>query len=640
MKNLLRIENLLIILFLFVAVIILEGLVFSKQLNYGFRDVDWQVLYFFKLFGNLSLDHLLQEIKVLGVYIPESYYVGFLVKLIGLNFIKLHQLTHILKIISAISVYLLVFKIFRRKILAFISSIIYTFSYTHAGALFQLASGGYFLAIISMNLFLITYYFSLIKRNYIKWSSISSFLLVLTLILKPERMYPLLPLIVFLEIFQIFLSKIKKEQIVISIKRLFFILLPLIVLYPIYYPAFTEGVPKGFDLGNFSKGASVKFNSILNGNWQLLLYPFASFGSTFLYGNFWKLLGELNFQSYPNFIFSLLFGPILKLGLISFIILLILNRKPFKLTSLIIVLLFIFSSIIYLINLNWQHLNALNKLHFDPLFIAMPSIFGFYILTFTCFFLWKWLKAKDDVLLPMLIGNFFAALFIILTWIPSDIQLVFMGPQRYLTIPSIGTTLFTAGLLVIVYERIKNIQAIKNFAWSIFLLLIPLIVVSYNVANKFFDYELTYAGAKGSDQIRMKNKFRQLIGNVNKEESSLFYFDESADRENGYFNEGTVIAGFEYWMRVNMDGSLNNFPEPGMIRTNIQCPEHTHQNCIDILKIGLVEVDGQQGIWYKDPIRGNINRFYKLSNLHAVRFINKDIIDITESVLKELDNSH
>lgn len=630
-------RNLLAIFFLLLVTIVLDWFFFSKQLHYGFRDVDWQVLYFFKLFGNISSHHLWGEIKELGVYASESYYVGVLEQFIGINFVKLHLVTHVFKILSAIAIYFLIMLVFKRKLLAFITSIIYTISYTHAGAFFQLASGAYFLTTIFMVLFLTTYYYSISGRNILKWSTATGILLVITFLLKPERMYPLVALVLSIELVIVAFSKFKKDILIISSKRTMLILLPFVILSLFYY-ALLKYFPLGLSPNQFSIVANLRFESIMKGNFQLFLYPFASFGSIFLFEGYWKWLGQLNFQNFFDFLSSLIIGPILRLGIFTFILLAFIYKKPLRLTLLVTALVFVFSVIIYVLNINWQNIPPAARIHFDPNLIGIPAIFGSYIFILGCIVCFRWIKNHDVTFAPLALGLYFAFLFILLTWIPSDLQLVFMGPQRYLSIPSIGTSLFIAGLLVIIYDRIKTVRAIKDFAPVIFLLLIPLIMINYQVASKFFDYELTYAGLRGNEQTRMKNQFRQLVGKISQEEKSLFYFDETMDKENGYFDEGTVMAGFEYWTRVNMDGTLNHFPDPGMMRTNVQCPQHTHQNCIDILKAGLTMVDGERGIWYQDPIRVKLGqRFFKLSNFYAVRFINKQLIDIRAEVLRELN---
>ncbi len=626
MKNLLKKENLLTAILLLFLIVILNGLVFSNQLNYGFRDVDWQVLYYFKSFGKLSLNHLIPEIKVLGVYIPESYYVGLLEKWIGLNFSQLHLFTHLLKVISAISLYVLILRVFKRKRLAFLTSLIYTVSYTHAGVLFQLSSGGYFLAIIFMNLFLMTYYNCFVDKRK-RWLIISSVLLPMTLILKPERMYPLILFLIIIELFMLFSGRFRKGRLAIFI--------PLIIMYPFYSLLFTKGVPAGFAPGQFAVGLGIKVKSILNGNPHLLSEPFASLGSIFLYGDYRKLLGQLNFSSLTAYLLSLVFGPVSRLGLVTFVIFSSVNGKVLRPVLFTLLAMLAFGMALYALNINWQNIPPSLRIHFDTDLIAIPAMFGFYFFFLAILFLWRYLKSSNQNLIIPIIGITFASLFILMTWASSDIQLIFMGPQRYLSIPSIGVSLFMAWVILTIYEGLKKGKA-RQFAWVIFLLLGLIIFVNYNVANNFFNDELNFAGVRATDQNRMKDDFRSLLGEINTQDRSLFYFDETQDTDNAYFDEGAVLAGFEYWLKFNKDGTLNNMPTPGMMRSTRQCPEHTHLNCIKVLAKGLGMENGEKGIWYQDPLRGNVPFFYKLNNFHAYRFDNKKIIDIRQEVLREL----
>lgn len=631
-------KNVLSSVLLVLVTLVINNLIFSNQLNYGFRDVDWVMLYYFNFFDNLSLNHLLEAANFFGVYTYELYYVGFLEKFLGLNFVHLHQATQLFKIITAICLYILVLKIFKRKLLAILSSLMYTISYTHAGALFMLATGGYFLATIFMNLFLVAYYYAIVESKTLKWEIVTSFLLVLTLILNTERMYPLIPLVVLVEFFFLAFNKFKREQFVMFLRRTFFIFLPLIIFTLIYFFGFRSSTLNiGFKPDQFFIGIGMRTSSILNGNLQLLIYPFASLGSIFLYGDYWKFLGQVNVSSLSQYISFLIFGPILKLGIGTFFLFSFIYKRPFKLTSIIMAATFIFGLLIYTLFINWQNINSSMRIHFDLNLITIPAIFGFYIFILNCIFFISWFKNKDIKFFPLIAGLSFAILFIILTWIASDIQLLFMGPQRYLSIPSIGTSLFISGILVTIFDKLRKINVTKQFAWIIFLVLIPLMFINYQVANNFFNYELDYAGMRGKDQTKMKAKFRTLITDISRQDRSLFYFDETADKDNGYFNESTILAGFEFWTKFNARGEFEDFPGPGMLRTNIQCPEHTHENCIQILKEGLTKQNGVWGILYKDSIREELGqRFFKLSNFYAMRFVNKDIVDIKEEVIKEL----
>lgn len=643
MDNILRLiftnrKNLSIVLLLIVSTVFLNNIIFSQQLNYGFRDQDWVMLYYFKNAGNLSLNHLFESIRVEGIYIYEIYYVGFLEQFIGLNYAHLHFATQVFKMITAIFLYLLILKVFKKRTLAFFTSLIYTVSYTHAGVLFQLATGGYFVATIFMCLFLLTYFYAFTSKEIIKNSILSSVLLVITLILNPERMYPLIIFVLFLESCVIIAKRSNKKSMTLSLRRILIIISPLIIFYLTYLFFLKSIFVTGRSPGQFFIGLNLRIEAVMQGNWQLLLYPFTSLGSIFLHGEFWKLLGELNFQSFSKYTTSLLFGPILKLGIISFFLFSICFGKGIKLTTTVILLVFLFGLMIYFLFIHWQGVDPSVSIHFDPNFLTMPTIFGFYIFIFILTLFIEWIRNNDVRLVPPILGIFFAMLFIFFTWLPSDIQLTFVGTQRYLSIPAIGTSLFLAGILILVYGKLREIKFTKQLAWICFLTLIPLIVINYQIANNFFSDELKSAGLRATDQVRMQNKLRSMIRNISFQDGSLFYFDETTDKDNGYFDESTILAGFESWIRMNNDGTLNNFPEPGIIRTNARCPERTHKNCIDILKKGLSEVNGVKGIWYKDEARGQTKpRFYKLSNLYAYRFINKDFVDIRQEVLTDLN---
>ena len=322
------------------------------------------------------------------------------------------------------------------------------------------------------------------------------------------------------------------------------------------------------------------------------------------------------------------------------IIMYLISKKPLKLILTTLIPVFIFSLSIFFISRNWLTIDQSVRIHFATDFIGLPALFGFYILSLSFSFLLAWFYEKNEknLIQPIFIGSGISFLFIVLTWVGSDIQLIFMGPQRYLTVPTIGSSLLIASLIVLLFNKLRRVAFMKNFAWLTFSLLIPIILINFNISRDFFTYELNNVGMDGAEQTRMKNKFWSLDPELSRDETSFFYFDESADQDNNYFNESTVLAGFEDWIQFDRGKLLVvNRPNPGMIRTNLQCPEHTHQNCINILKEGLKMENGQLGIWYKDPIRGNVPNFYKLNNFYAFRFINKDLVNITQDVLGELN---
>jgi len=126
----------------------------------------------------------------------------------------------------------------------------------------------------------------------------------------------------------------------------------------------------------------------------------------------------------------------------------------------------------------------------------------------------------------------------------------------------------------------------------------------------------------------MKNKLWSFLNNFSNSEPSIFYFDESADHDNGYFDETTVLAGFNFWMRFRGENIVDAKLTPALLRSNLICPE-PRSMCLGKVKSLVTTQNGEKGIFY-----GHI--FYKPENFYAFRFINKDIVDIKPEVMKAI----
>lgn len=635
-----KIKNLLIFLLLAISVWILQNIILRSHLEYGFRDGDWFDIRRFLTFGDLTLDDFIANLKVNAAYTYQLYYPGLLTKLYGLNFGNLNQATHLFKFLATLAIFPMVLVVTKNKMTAFITTLIYSVAYPTIGPLFSLVTGGYFVTIIFLSFFLIIYW-NLINQTSLNFKLIigTQVLFILTLILGPERMYPLIPLIIIVE-FLLILKKPASQTIKTSLIRLFSLLLPLVVFYLIYSIWFKDQINPSYFAPQFLIAIKIRYESILAGNWQLILYPFASFGSLFLYGDHLNFLGSFNTTSFSSFLSHFLFRQMLIFSIITIFLMRLISKKPYKLILITLLPTFIFGLIIFLMSKNWQGINSGARIHFDTNFVGIPAIFGFYLSALNLSFFFAWLRGNDEkkLIFPIFLGSAVSFLFIFFTWIGSDVQLLFTGPQRYLTTPAIGSSLSLAGLIVLIFNQLKKVRVTKYLAWLSILIVVQIILINADITKKFFDYELNYAGMRGSDQTRIKNKFWSIAPNISNNEISLFYFDESQDIENGYFDETAIMAGFEDWIQFDHGRLIVvNRPFPGMLRTNIQCPEHTQQSCFEILKKGLIRQNGEWGILYKDPIRQPLgNRFFKLNNFYAMRFINRDLVDIRKEILDQL----
>lgn len=183
-------------------------------------------------------------------------------------------------------------------------------------------------------------------------------------------------------------------------------------------------------------------------------------------------------------------------------------------------------------------------------------------------------------------------------------------------------------MIVIIFNKLRANKILHPFALIVFLLLVPYILLNSKVISDHMKYELEYTGTDAAGHIRMKNKLWSYLGNINKTEPSLFYFDESADHDNGYFDETTIMAGFGYWMRFRGRDVVDIRLSPVLFRSNLICPQ-PRSMCLDFVKEKVVTKNGVKGIKYGDV-------FYSSENFYAFRFIDKDIFDIKPEVVKAI----
>lgn len=222
-------------------------------------------------------------------------------------------------------------------------------------------------------------------------------------------------------------------------------------------------------------------------------------------------------------------------------------------------------------------------------------------------------------------GVVISMIFIVLTWFAADHMLVFTGVHRYLTIPAVGSSLFIAGAITIIFKKLYTTE-LKGISYLVLLLMIPIILFNTRIIGEYFKYELEYAGTDVSGHIRMKEKLWSFLSNFSNTEPSIFYFDESQDHDNGYFDETTVLAGFNFWMRFRGREIVDSKLTPALLRSNLICLE-PRSMCLDTVKSLVTTKNGEKVILYG-------GKYYRLENFYAFRFINRDIVDIKPEVVK------
>ena len=630
-----RRKALLIFIIIFPVIAILQYFILKQHLLYGFADIDWAGLLAYKHINNpFSLNTFLKFLSDAGVYTTQYYFIGIQHSFFGLDYYRYNQVAYVLKFLSTITVFPLFYIITGRKLIASVGTLIYAFSFTSIAALYTVMTTINYLGVAFMNIFLGLYWYLAQKNEQVlsfrnrDWKLIlpmvASF--YLALLSATERMYPLALIVVMGEFFYISAQKFSKISVMLGLKRLFLLFSPAIVL-TILKPGILN-ISMNFFIGT----SQLLFRKIAEGNWHLIFSPFAALGSMLLPKEYPLSFGQINLNSLTDYLGFLLGGPLFIFGSITLLAGFLLSKNPrrFILTTFVFLIpLLVFSFYMatrrLVIDPNLADAWGKLRMYFDPPFVMPPALIGMFILSLAGAFLIEWVnrKTRDNLTLTLFLGPLFAFFFIFLTWLPSDLALVFMGIHRYLTIPTIGISLFLATFLVLIYDKLWSIKILKPLSFTVFLLLLAILIIYDQSIANYFASELDSAGTRASEHIRMKGKLLSYINNLSETEPSVFFFDESQDAADSYFNETTVLAGFNFWIMFRGDHILP-IQAPRLIRSYFLCGGNG-KYCPEKLKGAVVEKNGIKGLQFD-------NTFYKPENFYAFRFISRDLYNITDEL--------
>lgn len=627
-----RLPSLLVYIILILVIFFLESKLLAPHLKYGFADVDWGFLYSYKKLGEAPLLKVLQIWKEWGVYTYQAYYMGIVEHFFPIdnfNFVGIHQVTHYFKFLSAITLFPLIYVLTGKKLLSAITTLLYAVAYPAVGPIYAAAVSGNYPAIAVMNLFL-TFYIYMAKNTKIGliWLGTAIFLFFLTLFLSPERMYPLIPLLILGELFWVWSQKFSRFQVKASIIRASIFSSPMIIMAFLNILGITSSAGGAtFFLGN---NASL-FHKISQGNWSLMLYPLISLGSLFLPREYWWLIGSVrgSMESFSSF-WEFFLGPFLGFLFLTSVLSYFISKKRARFLWLNALLAATLGSIVFVFSTHHLSIDPSLRVHWDSMFLH-PVIIGIFVLSLavSCLIEYVTSEKKENYALYLFLGFFVSFLFIFLTWVAAGYNLIFEGIHRYLAIPAIGSSFLIASLITLIYEKIYRLRSLRNFAWVVLLVLIPIIQLNFNVVGKYFQKELYLAGMDGEGHIRMKSKLLSYMGDFDLKEPTLFYFDER-DYENGYFDETTIIAAFEVWLRFRgKSDPLMDGPYIQYIRNGVLCPQ-PDPDCYKKVGEFVVSKNGIQGLIYKGV-------FYPEKNFYAFRLKNHDISDIKDEVVKEIN---
>lgn len=620
MKN--ETGNTIFFVSLILIVISVQFILGSKHLQYGFNIDDWNVLAWYKQIVSNPISDIVRAWKAIGPHnFSHAYYIGVLFEFFKFNYPSYHILNALFKALSALSLFPVVYLLFRNKWLAFLTTFIFAVHFTPFGGLNNVLIGEDSLMIMSMNLFLAVYIWAFQKNRFNFKIMLSLIILLLAAsYFDITRFYPVLMLLPFLEVLGYLLNK-SRRSIKSSIFRLLILYLPFIGLV-IYSPS------------SISEFTLNKLTDIFkSGNYQLFVSLFASFGSTFaplgfidqlhlltrvgngsLFRDLWTFLEFIFFR------FTFIFLPVLiAMGLLS-----LQKSGKFILRSLFLSFLFCFFA--FLAANHWQYLDLKVRVS-DPGTYFIPAIIGIFVFSTAISYFIEWRHSKDKFLLALSVAPIVALLYTFLTWLLVDGSSIFMGVHGYLSVAAIGTSLYLAIFLYLAFQKLLSSKfrfAKRLIAAVTVIYFFFFFIFSARMIDEFYAYWLKN-GFSGADQNKIQGSFWKEVGKnkLEGQKRTLIYFDGSVDYDNGFFYSQSFV-----WIIPAMLA----LKKGEQFEWNLYCKSAVATKDFDKIRIGIV--NGEKVIIQNTC---GYDLIYKIDNFYAFKMINRDLIPIKSEVLTKLE---
>ncbi|MBI2599482.1 hypothetical protein HYW43_01010 [Candidatus Daviesbacteria bacterium] len=613
-----------------VVVFVTQFAVLQPVLQYRLFNIteDWPFIVLYNFLDLNILDKLVYIWKTNGLHTSaQVFHIGILSEFLGFNYSAYQVVNVALKTIGTLSFFPLILILFKNKKLAFLATILFGLSSTTAGSFLWIVKGSEYIGIAFLNIFLITYYYVILRKSRFLLL-LSSFLYLSAYLMAPPRMFPQLLLVAVVEIYWLLKTR-QLGNLKISAVRVILFIIPVILI------SLPAPVSPGFP---FTKQPFILLRNILDGNLHNLLDPFAGIGWTLLTNNYWQFFGKLNlntFTNLENYLFFILSGPAIIFGILTLILSFFLAGKPVRFFLLIFISNFLAEILMFFIaNDNFRIASNIvvsdNRDHF--VFTKYPTIVGIYIFVVTFAAFWEWRKNQaNNLLRAMWVGPVFAAVFLWPTW-------VVMGPlindwssvHWYFGIPAMGLVLF--------YEKLKHGKLSRLFAILIILAAVVIFYQSHKIAVAKQYLGINSERVSLKEQQKLHGQLLENLGNSAKTGDILVYLEITEDlvnlRRTSQFYKGALVTEkFGDWVhfrREETDGCIAAIVDKQVLRTTV-----------------VVE-RGEKGFLYKgicilnDSVGGRlfVNKesvFYKPDDFYALRLQNGEFIDIRDEILKELD---
>lgn len=616
-------------------VIFSQFILLKPIIGQGLTNEDYVGFFKVRLYKDQMFSDPIKTWRAIGLHdATHDFYIGFLNKFFGEDYTMYLYTSIFIKIIATLLLYPLIFIITKSKLLGFLGSFLFGLSYPSTGALYLYVVGNEYLGVALMNLFLIVYYLCIKKPSYLL-ITLLSLIILLCFLASPIRIFPIFILVLLIEAYILIKNKFSKFY------------LPVIRIIAIFLPVILVTVLSAANSGSGSydlSGWPDFLKKITNGNWFLLLNPLWGLGYTFLPAAYLNFLVPINISTIFTFLLSLFLGPLIKLGIVSLILSFLISVKKLRFFLTLMLINLIFDIVVFI--LYTHHLGippALVREYSGPSFVAglYSGILAAFIfsIAISCGIEWVLTGKKNLLLFFAFISPFISLFFILGQWFfTRDYYMYQEGIHRYFVIPAIGSCLFIASILVIIYQR-RSVY----FRIPALLLITFILFQFFNISRA--EISQLFNGKKGSGrelkvQQSMQEQTMNYIPRDRLNEDVFVYIKFKSDKfeDANQWEDTFDWRDLTYWMSIKKSYLTNKIIDGCVVLT---------WDLSVLKKIATIQ-NGVKGFLYKNEGAQEMRcfhnatgytldgKFVNLDNFYAFAIDGPKVINITDEVKKKL----
>lgn len=623
-------------IFIIITILVITSHIFLSRvvIGLGLTDEDYLGLYIARVYREKMFTSPVYFVNHYNLHnISHDLYIGFLDLLFQDNYDMYLYASIFLKILATLTLFLLILLTTRNKLLAALATFLFGISYPASGALRLYVVGNEYLGVALMNLFFVAYYFCIKKENSWRLLFFASLTATLSFMAAPIRVFPLFIIVLLIELFILFKNKF--SRIYPSVLRGSSIAAPgiLIMLFSLKETAIGSYSPAG--IPDFLK-------MVAAGNWWLMLNPFWGLGYTFLPIRYtMQLFGVIDtthfsFSTYLNFLFQ---KPLILSALVSLLLTFIISKKKLRFFVILMSVNFILNILLYII---FSHNLSSSFNSFHGLY---ANILANYILSvsITCGIEWFLTGRRNQLVFLTFLAPLISLFFILSQWVFTRDMFIFQeGVHRYFVLPAIGSYLFLACLIVLIYQKAKTTKGVIKLVTSSMAVVFLLYIINVSRDEQYMIFQgRKMQGLDLKIQESMKQQTFNYIPKDKIQENLLFYIKFKSEKLGDANHWENIFNWYDLhmWMALKRSYFTGKAVE-GCVATTWDINE--------LRKMTRLQ-NGIKGFLYDDSgnkmgLCSSLNKkpsvsgkFIPLDNLFAFSIDQYKVIDITKEIRKDYE---